>query len=149
MVMRAISSIRRARDRQSAPALLPSWLPFTLRGWALCHPTANYRGTDRHTRTVTLAMTDVTEVRIDTDARETMTGTRNLDRAAEVQAGGGNHEHVARARNIRHTVAQNHLLLREMGTVRDNSRALTGVTVVDTVAEAQTTWRGVYPNRAF
>ena len=86
--------------------------------------------------------TNATEVQIDTGARETMTRTRGHDHAAEAQVGGGNHEHVARARNIRHTVVQRHLLLREMGTVKDISRALPGATaedMVDTVAEAQTT----------
>jgi hypothetical protein len=117
MVMRAMSSIRPARDHPSAPPLLPSWLPFTLRGWAWCHPTTNYRGTDRPIKTGTLAMTDAnaTEAQIDTDAHETMTGTRGHDRAAEVRVGGGNHEHVVQARNIRHTVAQNHLLLHGTG----------------------------------
>jgi len=86
---------------------------------------------------------NATEVQIDTDAHETMTGMRDHDRAAEVQVGRGNHEHVAQARNIRHTVAQNHPPLREVGTVRDTTRALPGATVVDMVAEVQTIWKGV------
>jgi hypothetical protein len=85
-------------------------------------------------------MTDAngTEAQIDTDAREMMTETRGHDRAVEARVGGGNHEYVARARNIRHTVAPKHLPLRETGTVRDNPRVLTEVMVVDTVAGEQT-----------
>jgi len=85
-------------------------------------------------------MTDAnaTELQIDTDAHETMTGTRGHDHAAEVQVGGGNREHVGRARSIRHTVAQNHLRLRGKGMVKDITPALTGVTVVGMVAGAQT-----------
>jgi len=85
-------------------------------------------------------MTDAnaTEAQIDTDAHETMTGMSGHDHAAEVQVGGGNHEYVGRARSIRHTVAQNHLRLHGMGTVRDTTHALTGVTVVGMVAGEQT-----------
>lgn len=91
-------------------------------------------------------MTDAnaTKVQIDTDAHKTMTGTKGHDRAVEVQVGEGNHEHVVPARNIRHTVAQNHLLLHGVGMVKDSTRDFIGVMVLDTVAEAQTTWRGVY-----
>ena len=82
---------------------------------------------------------NVTEAQIDTDAHETTTGTRgHNDHAAEVQVGGGNHEHVGRARSTRHIVAQNHLRLCEMGMVRVTIRAPTEVTVVGMVAGVQT-----------
>lgn len=86
MVMRAMSLIRLARDHPSVPPPLPSWLPSTLRGWAWYHPTINYHGTGRLIEVETLVMTDAnaTEVQIDIDARETMTGTRDRDRVAEV-----------------------------------------------------------------
>ena len=77
-------------------------------------------------------------VQIDTDARETMTGTRGHDHAAEVQVGGGNREPAGRARNIQHTVAQNLLRLHGMGMVKGTTRVLIGVTVVDMVAGVQT-----------
>ena len=84
--------------------------------------------------------TDVnaTEVQIDTDARGTMTGTRDHDHAAEVRVEGGKHEHVVQARNIRHTVAQNHRPLHETGMVRDSARDPIAVMVLDMVAEVQT-----------
>jgi hypothetical protein len=85
-------------------------------------------------------MTDAnaTGVQIGTDAHETMTGTRGHDRIVEVRVGGGNHEHVARARNIWHIAVRNHLPLRETGTVRDIPRVLIEVMVADMVAGAQT-----------
>ena len=90
---------------------------------------------------MTLVTTDVnaTEVQIDTDARETMTGTRDHDRAVEAQVERGNHEHAVQARNIQHTVAQNHRLRHETGMVRDSARDPIVVMVLDTVAEVQTT----------
>ena len=90
---------------------------------------------------MTLATTDAneTEVQIDTDAYETMKGTRDHDRAAKVRIGGGNHEHVVQAQNIQRTVAQDHLLLHGTGVVRDSTRDLIGVMVLDTVAGVQTT----------
>ena len=90
---------------------------------------------------MTLVTTDVnaTEVQIDTDARETMTGRRNHDRAVEVRVEGGNHEHAVQARNIRHTVAQDHRLLHETEMVRDSARDPIVVMGLDTVAEVQTT----------
>lgn len=66
--------------------------------------------TDHPTKTETKDM-NATELLIDADVRETMTGKRGLDLAAEVLAGGGNHEDVAQAQNIQHTADLNHLLL--------------------------------------
>jgi len=141
MVMRAMSSIRPARDHPPSPPPPPSWLPYIPRGSAWYHPTANYRGIYRPIKTVTLATTDAsaTEVQIDTDVYETMTGTKDHDRAAEVRVGGGNHEHVVRAQNIQRTVAQNHLLLHGTEVIRDSTRDLIEVMVLDTVAGVQTT----------
>ena len=87
---------------------------------------------------------NATGAQIDTDARETMTGTTGHDRAAEAQVGGENHKHAARVRSIRHTAAPNLLLRHEMGTVRVINHVLIGVTMVGTVAEAQTIWRGAH-----
>lgn len=98
---------------------------------------------------MTDANATATAVQIDTDAHETMTGTRGHDHVAEVQVGGGNHEHDGRVQSIRHTVAQNHLRLNEMGMVRDTIHALTGATVAGMVAGVQTISRGVYSYRAF
>ena len=94
-------------------------------------------------------MTDAnaTEAQIDTDVHET-TFTRDHDHALEVRVGGGNHEHVGPALNTRHTVAQNRLPPRGTGMVRDSTRDPIGVMVLDMVAEAQTTWRGVYSKHA-
>ena len=71
----------------------------------------------------------MTEVQTDIGARETMTETRGRDRVVEVLVGRGNHELVARVRNIRHTVVLDHLLLHEMETVGDITRALTAAMV--------------------
>jgi hypothetical protein len=86
-------------------------------------------------------MTDAnaTEARIDTNAHETMIGTRDHDRVVEVRVGGGNHEHVVQAQNIQRTVAQNHLLLYGTGMVRESTRDPIRVMVLDTVAGVQIT----------
>lgn len=141
MVMRAMSSIRPARDHSPAPPPPPSWLTSIPRGLPWCHLITNYYGTYRPTKTVALATTDAnaTEVQIDTGAHETMTGVRDHDRAAEARVGGGNHEHVVQAQNTRRTVVQNHPLLHGTGMARDSTRNLIGVMVLDTVAGVQTT----------
>jgi len=79
---------------------------------------------------------NATEVQIDTDPHETMIGAGGHDRAAEVRVGEGD---AAPARNIRHTVARNHLPLHGAEMVKDNTRDLIEVMVPDTVAGARTT----------
>ena len=79
---------------------------------------------------------NATEVQIDIDPHETMTGMKGHDRAAKAQVGEGD---AVPARNIRHTVARNHLLLHGAEMVKDNTRDLIGVMVPDTVAGARTT----------
>jgi hypothetical protein len=74
---------------------------------------------DHPVKTGILAMTNATVVQIEPGER----GTRGHDHAAEVLVGGETHRHVARARNIQHTVALHHLL-HGMEMVRDTTRAL-------------------------
>ena len=129
------------------PPPLLSWPPFTLRVLALCHPTANYPVTGHPIKTETPVTTGVNaaEPQIDTDA-ETMKGTRGHDLVTEVLAGGGNHESVAQARNTRHIVVPNRLLLNGVVMVNETIHVLTVVMVVAMVVEARIIWKGVCLN---
>lgn len=96
-------------------------------------------------------MTDVnaTEVQIDTDPRETMTEAGGHGRAAEALVGGRNREHVARARNIQHTVVLNHVLPHGKEIVKETTRALIVVMVAGMAVGAQTIWKGTYRKCVF
>jgi hypothetical protein len=116
-----------------------SWLPFTLRVWALYHPTANFRAIGHPMRAEAPVVTDgtATEVQIDTDPHETMIGTGGHDHAAKALVEGGNRGHVARARSIQPTAVLNRLLQHGVEAVKETTRALIVVMGEGMVVEAR------------